>query len=193
MLLHQYRYDERHRRLQPHDAERGVGDFLHLLVAQVRRVVRGDHVDHTAPQSLDHGEPVVLGAQRRIHLRHGQVFRDGGVGEREEVRRGLTGYVDPLLLRPPDDIGRSPRRDVRHVEPSLRQACEDHVPRDHHFFRLARDALQAQEHRVDALVHHAFLGEGYVLGVGDDRRVEHPGVLERAAHHERVHHRPAVV
>ena len=96
---HQLGVDRREGGLEPGGAHRRLLERHLLLLARVRRVVGGDAVDGAVAQALDQRLPVLLGAQRRVHLQpRVELLEQRLVGEREVVRRDLGG--DPARRAP---------------------------------------------------------------------------------------------
>ena len=188
--------DNRHRRLEPDDAEGRAVELEHLLVRVVRRVVGGDHVDAAVGDAREHRVAVRGFAQRRVHLEVGVVLRrpvERLVGEREMVRRDLARDVHAALLAGAHGAQRLARAHVRDVDMAAGQLRQRDVALDHQRFGHAGNPAQAERRGVVALVRDAIALERRVLAVVDDRHAEHAGVLERAAHQQRRRHRPAVV
>ena len=94
----------RERRLQARDAERRVLERHVLLVTRMRRVIRGDRADRTVAERVEERDPVVLGAERRVHLEVRIERAHGVVRQAEVVRRDLGGRFDARLSRSPQGV-----------------------------------------------------------------------------------------
>ena len=88
---------------------------------------------------------------------------------------------------------RRARAHVRDVKPRPGQLRQQHAALDTERLGRAGNAAQAERRRVKPLVGDAVAFERRVLAMLDHRHVEHPRVLERAAHQQRRRHRMAVV
>ena len=108
--------ERRERRLEARDAERRRLEGRFLLLPRVRRVVGGDGRDRAAAERLEQRAPVLLGAQRRIHLHVRIEAADGLVGEHEVMRRHLRGRLHPARLGGLERLDRLPRRQVHQVQ-----------------------------------------------------------------------------
>ena len=69
--LDQARDGDRDQGLQADDAERGLVDLAHLLLAGVRGVVGGEDLDRAVLEAADDRLDVAPGPQRRVHLEVG--------------------------------------------------------------------------------------------------------------------------
>ena len=178
--------DDRESRLQPeHARPRGLPLGVLVLVG-VRGVVGRDHVDDALGQGVPHRPRVVRGAQRRVDLVDRVVAGEPGVGEQQVVRRHLRAHAHAGGLRGAQHVDRPGGGHVADVQPRAGLAGQRAVPRDDGLLRGGRPALQPQPGRDGALVGLCAVGEPVVLGVLGDDDVERRGVLQRAAHDQRV-------
>ena len=191
-LVHQPQAHRQHG-LHADHAAGGLGEGQPLAVLVLRAMVAGDHVDRAVAQRLDHGAPVVLGAQRRRDLGEGPVALDLELVEREVVRGRVAGDPQAARLGGADRGQRPGGRDVREVQPAAGELDQAQVALDHHRLGRRRDPGQAEARGELPLVHHAVLGQRRLLGMLDDQGVEAGGVGQGAAHHPRVGQRPLAV
>ena len=131
---------------------------------------------------VDQRLPVVLGAQRRVHLQpRVEVLEQRLVGQREVVRRDLGGDPHAARLGRGDRLDRLARAQVLDVDPAVLVAGQRRVARDQRRLGDRRDAGQAEPRRHVALVHDAAAGERRVLLVQAQDAAREPLVLERLA------------
>ena len=107
--------------LQADDAAGRLGERQALAVLVLRAMVGGDGVDRAVLERLDHGQPVLLGAQRRRQLGEGAVVPDRELVQREIVRGRVAGDPQPARLGGADRGDRAGGRDVREVQPAAGQ------------------------------------------------------------------------
>jgi hypothetical protein len=109
------------------------------------------------------------------------------------MRRHLARHVHAARLAFPHGAQRLPRAHVGDVHVRRGELRERDIPLDHQRFGGARDAAQAEKRRPVAFVRNAISLQRWILAVVDDRRLQHPGVFERASHQQRRGHWPSVV
>ena len=131
--------------------------------------------------------------KRRVHLEVGVVALDAGIGQREVMRHRLGGNLDVARFRLAHEPHRLGAGEMLHVNARAGEFREQDVARDDHVLGDARPAGQAQHGAPVALVHHAAGGKRVVLAMVEREQVEHPRVVERAAHDLVVLHAMAVV
>ena len=102
------RVQRRERRLEARDAERRVLERHVLLVTCMWRVIRGDRADRTVAERLEECDPVVLGAERRVHLEVRVERAHRVVRQAEVVRRDLGGRFDARLACSPQGVAPTP-------------------------------------------------------------------------------------
>ena len=150
-----------------------------LLILVVRRMVGRNHVNRAVAQALDAGQPVRFLAQRRIHAAPTVVADDPLVRRSDVVRRGLRRHANTARFRLAHQLYAAPRGDVAQVNPLALRLRNQNVAGNHHLFRRARDARQAQLRGDKALVHHAVADEVLILAVTHDEQAEVIGILHR--------------
>ena len=144
--------------------------------------------------AVDHGPPVLLGAQRRRDLGEGAVALDLELVQREVMRGGVAGHAQAAGLGGADRGSSAPAVETwakcsrPPVSSSRRRSRSTMIAS-----AAGRDPGEAQPRGERTLVHHAVLGQGRLLRVLDDQRVEAGGVGQRAAHHPGVGQRPLAV
>ena len=148
-------------------------------------MVGGDAGDRAVAKRLEQRLPVVVRAERRVHL-HVRVERANGlVGEDEVVRRHLGGRLDPARVRRAQRVDRLPRGEVHQVQRPLLVAREREVALDHRALGDRRVRREAELGADGALVHLAVAGERRLLAVERELAARDRAVLERPAHQAR--------
>ena len=181
------------RRLQAEHARGGLveGGLLGLL--GMGGVVGGDGVDGPVAQPPAQGVHVGLGPQGRVHLVHGVVRGDGGVGEGEVVGGHLGRDGQALALGRGHEGGRAGGGQVQEVHRAAGEAAQGHVPGQHELLGLGRHAPDAEQARPLPFVHVAPRGQGGVLAVLGQDDAQGGAVLHGPAHEPAVLHPVAVV
>ena len=149
------RVERGERRLEAGDPERRRLERHLLLVRGVRRVIGGDRLDRPVPHSLQQRQPILLGAQRGVHL-HVRVERAHRVvGQDEMVRSRLAARRDPRLPCAAQCLDRFQRREVEDVDATAFVAGERKVALDRDRLGDGGIARKAELGRDASLVHVA--------------------------------------
>lgn len=154
------------------EAGRGFFEWEILFLGGVRRVIRGDEIEHAASESVPHSVPIPTRSKRRIHPVKPVERRDELVGEREMMRRRVGGNV-ALPLEEADEGRRKFGAHVGDVSLRPRLGGEDEARRRRDVLRARGDAGESGERGVRPVVNHT-RRERVILAVEDHRK---PGGL----------------
>ena len=137
--------------------------------------------------------PVVLAAQRRVHLRVRVVPFERRVGQGEVLGSRLARDVETGATGHPEEIHPHPGADMLDVQLPSRLAGDQDVPGDGDLFRGGGDPGDPELPGGPPLVRGAAAGQDGILRVGEDPVSEGTDVLHRAPKQEGVLHRFPVV
>ena len=149
-------------------------------------MVGDDDVDHAFGERRDHGEAVILMAQRRRDLAEGAVLADIVLVEGQVVDRDAAGDAHAILLGAAHDLDRFGAGDHRGMIPGAGCAGEADVALQHHGLSFDRNARQALAAGEFAIVHHTGAAQVGVLDMVHDEGVEIARIDHGAAHDLRI-------
>jgi len=175
------------------DTEGGELEFLVLVVAGVRGVVRGDAVDGAVMQAADEFRTVGFGAQRRLDLVDRVVALDELFVEQQVVRSGVGADRGLGFAGVADQLDRTGGGDVGKVQARADAFLQDEIAGDDHFLGGFEHAAQPVFVGDEALVDLAFGRDRMVFRVLDDGHVQHLDIFQRLADQVGFHHAVAVV
>ncbi len=130
-------------------------------------MVRRNRVDRPVAQGLDHGEPVLFGAQGGIHTVIGVAAQELRLRQREIMRTCLCGDAHAALFRVTDHPCRRRRADMADVHRHAVCLRQRNLPRCAAVLRGRGDPLNPKLMRHHAFVHQSALCEEQILTVRD--------------------------
>ena len=174
--LHQMADREGESGLQTDHAAGGLNKGLLFLVRCVRRVVGGDQVDRAVLEALDDGEPVSLGAERRVDLGQSSLGDNGIFCQREMMGRRLRVDAGMRGSYLPHIVNTFRGADMLDTQRGIQRGRDLHVARDQGIFRLTGRSCEAERFRgFPAAVDAVLRDQTLVLLVEADRKVQLPG------------------
>ncbi len=93
------------------------------------------------------------------------------------MRAGIAGHSHAAFFRLAYQLNGAFRADMRDMQPCPAMLRKNQVPRYDDFLRLSGHSRKAKAGSGITLVHHAHTGKPPVLAVGNDRQIEHFGIL----------------
>ena len=152
----------------------------------MRCVVCGNDVDDSLREGFSEGNGVLGGAQWRIDLEERVKATNEVLCEKQVMGGDLCCDSNPPLLGPPDDIHRASGGEVTDVQPGADIFRQEDIPGDNALLGNARPASQTKPGGQCPLVHLRIDSESWILGMLSNHGSQRLGLLESAAHDQRI-------
>ena len=134
-------------------------------------MVGGDSVDGSIDQAGDQRITILPRCQRRIHFVV-CIVANVFVGQREVMRRDLTGYFQPVFLGGANIFEGAGGGHVRDVQARAGEAGNFDVAAGANGFGLRGNSLQAQTDRTRTFAHDAAGKKRGIFAVIDNRQIQ---------------------
>ena len=176
--------------LQPHRARRRLGEGQALAFLVLRGVEAGDHVDQPLGHRLDHGQPVLLGAQGRGEAEEGAIAADVIFVQRQVMDRDTGTDVQPRLARAAQRRQAGRDGDLVGMVAGAGHRHQRQVAVEPHHLGHGRNRRQAVERGELAPGRRRAFRQARLLRVADDQRAQAAGIGHAARQEPGVRDHP---